>query len=285
MEDHQPAASAILASAPSAPPMPGVSVFDSDAPAHTLAVQVVPAVAPDETFKHLAEITGAAAWPFVALIAVLVTHKQLRDVVHSLAQRIKDPRTTIEAGPFKIGEQLRDLKLGAEETNTRVQVLTQLESAKAAANPEVAKPIPEELRALAERYEKVSDPALEKRIQQKDDLAAKMASLVIREQLSRKSLAEAATSDGLRTALATVVHTVPLPGDDVWLAQSGPDAEFKHTRYRFMMAIARLARLGMLSPARAREFLTLAESYKKGADRLLLERIARTEELLHTSAD
>lgn len=284
MEDTR-AASAANAPDPLTAPFPGLSVMDSDASsAHTLAVQVVPVAPPDETLKHVAAMTGAVVWPIVAVVALVLFREKLAGLVESFSIRIKDPRTTFEAGPIKIGNELRDLKFKGEETDTRVQVLTQLEADRSVARTDAAKPISDELKNLAQQYEEVNDSALEKRIQRKDDLAAKMAGLVISEQIPRGALAEGANNDGLRTALATVVNTLPLPRDDEWLATAGPGAVFKHTRYRFMMAIARLARLGMLSPSRAREFLGLAETYKKEADKLLLERIARTEELLNPRA-
>ena len=282
MEDSTPSpASTASASIDHASAIPGVSIVETGTtPARTLAVQIVPADSSPDIWKHVADIAGAAAWPIVALVALWLLRTQLRQFVHTLSIRAKDPNTSIKFGPFELA--IRDLKLGAEETNARLQVLTQLDATQihAAAAPEVAKPIPEQLRTLAKQYVDVSDPVPEKRIQQKDDLAAKMASLVIREQIPRETLASE-TSDGLRTALATVVNSVPLAGDDEWLAKSAKGASLMHTRYRVMMAIARLARLGLLSPARAREFIALAESYKKPpADSDLLERIERTVELL-----
>lgn len=283
MEESNAATSAASAATnTAASSSPGVSIYESGAtPSGTLAVQVQPATPPDETWKHVAEVTGAVAWPLVAIVAFVAFRTQIALLVHNIATRIRDPATSFKAGPFELGRQVRDLKLEAEETNARVQVLTHLE---ATPRSEVAKPIPEQLRTLAGEYVAFKDPDPKVRIQEKDDLAASMASLVLQEHISRESLAEE-NSDGIRTALATVVNTAPSPGDDEWLAKAAVGAKMLHTRYRIMMAVARLARIGMLTHERARQFLTLSESYRDGADALLLERIARTIEILSPIAE
>lgn len=235
----------------------------------TLAPPHVPTGGDPDIFGSAADIL----WVVFASICLYLFRRQLGAMLDAITKAFGDPRRSLKLGPLEIS-QIQALKSEVESLKTDQQVL------------KTAVLIPEdngnhrekaeaELKQLATRYLNVSNPDKIERIRQKDELASQMAILVIRQAIPHEWLAKQ-NNEGLLMALATAAHTLPDSRDAELLLESGRKVERLHVRYRFMMAVARLATLELMPPELARSFETLCTFFREGADDLLQKRIDRT---------
>jgi hypothetical protein len=200
----------------------------------------------------------------------------LRNAAMALARRFADPNQAVKIGWFELSQRMNTLESQLESSRVENQVLA------TAVNP-VAHRVTEvdtnqamgELRALAEQYTHVNISDWRERVRAKDLLAARMAALAAARNLSREVLARD-SDEGVRMALATLITIDPRPEDDKWISIAAPGIKLLHVRYRFMMAIGRLAEFKLLTPERAHEFEKLTVEYRSKADDSLLDRIDRT---------
>jgi hypothetical protein len=226
------------------------------------------------TFKPITEFLGAMAeilWPLIFIVIVSRLWKKIYEVIEILIIRLQNPNTDIKIGPLELKHLQSEIKSLQEDTQALASVST------ATSTPTTpAKPISEALRALASEYKAVNATDWSERVRKKDELAGKMANLVIREGISREALAQD-SDEGIKMALATVIHVNPQLGDDALIAVAAPGVQRLNVRYRFMMAIARLAQLKLISADRLDSFKALCHRYRANADESLNDRIDRTE--------
>jgi hypothetical protein len=259
---------------------------DATAPAWgSLVVQTTPPA--HEGWKAYSEATVATTgilWALLAILTVALFKEPLREILSAFGKRIADPNSTFKLGPLELQRiAVLESKVASQAESSQVdrQVLTA--SGIAVAKAYVDFDAMAELREQAKLYQNVNISNWADRVRRKDEIAAKMASLVIDYQLSREVLARD-PDEGIRMALATTITTQALPGDPQWIQLAAPGIQLKHVRYRFMMAIARLVQLGYVSQAEAQDFINLTDQYRLSADDSLLQRIERTLILLRTVA-
>jgi hypothetical protein len=222
--------------------------------------------------------SAALLWPLIVIVGALYLRKQIRSAAASLATRIADPDQVFKLGSLELSRRINALESQVESNRVEGQVLARVASPILNRVTEGINDDGEawrELCALADEYKTVTIPEWAERVRKKDAIATQMASLVLRKNIPRDKLAQD-KDEGVRMALATVITTDPKPGDEDLVAVAAPGIQLKHVRYRFMMAVGRLAELKLLSSFRARQFLALAIEYQKNADESLLGRIDRT---------
>lgn len=269
--------------------MPAITQASAGPPQGAKEIWLVSRAAPETEATYWKPITDAMTatagilWPLIAIFAIVFLRKQIGDAARALATRLADPTQALKLGPLELSRRINALESQVESSRVENQVLA------SAVTPLVNRVSEEtdqvtaadqaqamlELRALADQYKSVNVPDWAERVRAKDAIAARMASLVITRKIPREVLARD-KDEGVRMALATVITTEPKPEDENWIAIAAQGIQLKHVRYRFMMAIGRLAEFKLLTPAKAQEFEALAVEYRKNADGSLLQRIQRT---------
>lgn len=220
--------------------------------------------------------TANLLWPLIAIVAIVFLRKQIVQAAAALATRFADPDQSLKLGPLEVSRRIDALESQVESSRVENQVLVSVAAPVVQRSTEADQgEAMRELRVLAEQYRNVKISDWSERVRAKDAIAARMASLVITAKIPREALARD-KDEGVRMALATVITSDPKAGDENCIAVAAPGIGLRHVRYRFMMAIGRLAEFKLLSAARARDFLALATDYRKGADDSLLGRIDRT---------
>jgi hypothetical protein len=228
------------------------------------------------TLKPITEFLGAMAeilWPLIFIVIVSRLWKKIHEVIGILIIRLQNPNTNIKIGPLEL--TVKNLQSEIKSLQEDTQALASVSTATSTPTTP-AKPISEALRALSSEYKAVNATDWSERVRKKDELAGKMANLVIREGISREALAQD-PDEGIKMALATVIHVNPQPGDDALITVAAPNVQLLNVRYRFMMAIARLAQLKLISADRLDSFKALCRHYRVNADESLNDRIDRTE--------
>ena len=270
--------------------MPVVKQTDAAPSQGAKEVWLVSRAVPDKEASDWKPITDAMTatanilWPLIAICALVLLREQIRQAAVALATRFADPNQNLKLGPLELSRRVNALESQIESSRVENQVLASavapiVNRATEADQDEALR----ELRALADQYKTVNIPDWGERVRAKDAIAARMANLVITRKIPRALLARD-SDEGVRMALATVITTDPRPEDEKWIAIAAPGVQLKHVRYRFMMAIGRLAEFKLLPASRAREFEELAVEYRRNADESLLQRIDRTLQAIAPTA-
>jgi hypothetical protein len=246
-----------------------------------LSIVVQPAgKAPTDGSAGVDSHINAAAtllWPVVVIGLAWWLRTELRQILAALAARLADPRTEISAGPLKL------VTLESRIESIELDQTVGLPSLSAGATSAPAESVPQALIDAANQYLDVNIPDRSARLKRKDEIAAEMARIVVGGNIARKTLA-ASANEGLRMALATAVHIDPRVGDDACIAAGGRNLKRLHVRYRFAMAMARLAERRLVKPESIIVFRQLCAEYSEGADADLHGRIARTLAVLEQSS-
>jgi len=228
---------------------------------------------------------AALLWPLLLFCLLWLLRRELRALVAGLAARVVDKDNEIVLGPIvlrKIESRLESVELDQKVTSELVQRKV-IETAGVVAASGQAQAIPEALRAMADAYLKVNIPDWNDRVMRKDELAGEMGLMVVRERIPRGLLA-ASKNEGVLVALASAIHHDPRSGDDLLIVEAGKDVQRLHVRYRFLMAIARLADRALVKQENRADLRALCLRYHEGADPSLQVRIKRTLAVLESPA-
>ena len=225
--------------------------------------------------EYLNSIAGVL-WPLLLIAVIWALRRELRRIAKSVAERVENPNSKLVIGPFELSLASRVESLELDHQVVSGPAL--LGRSESAVRPP-AESIPAELLAEAEQYLHVEISDWKARVDRKDEIAAAMARRVIGENVSRRALAES-PNEGIRMALATAIHVDSRENDDFWILQAAPRIKHLHVRYRFLMAVARLADRRLLRAEFVAPMRTLCFDYVEGADASLLTRIQRTRAAL-----
>ncbi len=232
-------------------------------------------------FEQIVLLIGHLAWPLVAIGALILLRKQLRDVFLSIGNRIADPSTdvavadwiTLKKNVAANTGKLESLALGIEVGSAAGPRATQ------ATSPESIQQDMATLRQMADNYLniKIQDGAV--RVRRKNNLATEMGNFIIQRQLPRREIAEQ-NHEGLTVALASAINALPLEGDLELLLKASEKVSKLHVKYRIVVAIGRLFEAGLATAADAVVVKKVLEAFKQKADDPLRRRIDQTESII-----
>ena len=223
-------------------------------------------------------LIGDLAWPTVALVVFVLLRKEIAGFIHVLQARAADKETDVKL--TREGLELHARVAALEgSVETQEQASSVLSRAVVLPSGFSSAPssgeLPAALIELRDAYASINEPDLTRRIQLKSELAHSMGAVALICGVERSLLA-AQNDEVFTLALAALVYAAPKPGDDELLLRAGEHIERLHVRYHIAVAFARLAEARELSPSLVPRVRALLESYRRGADELLLRRIERT---------
>ncbi|UTW11667.1 hypothetical protein [Marinobacterium rhizophilum] len=235
--------------------------------------------------EQLVELGAALAWPATVLAVLYYLRDPAGDLLQALADRIKDPRSEVSIGRegLAIKSRLEALEIDQEQTKSlTLQALGVSERGMQEPGTQSIE-LDADLLRLADDYLAIDDPSWSKRVRLKDAAAMQMADLVITRNIPRQLMAQQ-QHEGIILALAAASHALPTADDTELLVQVAGEAQRLHVRYRILMAIGRLIERGLVDSDQADAIGHVLQSYKRGADVSLRNRLAYTENLIKAAA-
>jgi hypothetical protein len=227
--------------------------------------------------KPITEFLGAVTdilWPIAFIVIIFWLRNKIYDGIQSIIERLKDKNTDVTIGPIEL--KVKNLQSEIKSLKEDAQVIASVSTATTSLLKNLSNTISEELRKLSSEYKSVNIADWGERVRKKDELAGKMASIIIKDGISRDLLAHD-SDEGIKVALATATIVSPQLGDDDLIAVAAPGVQRLNVRYRFMMAIAKLIQCSLIKPDLVIDFKNLCKNYREGADISLNDRIDRTE--------
>ena len=237
-----------------------------------------------QILNALVTLAGHLAWPVAALAIIVVLRRELKKILGSLTERIADPASSLTIG--KGGLEIKgrvDAALGRIESLETDQnqskelilgVLAKNESATPVRSDGQAT-VPPEIFELADAYMNVAVKDWSERVRTKDELARKMANLVLTRHVSKDLLA-AQDQEGVLMALVTAIHTAPEKGDFDRLAMAARKVTRLHVKYRIVMALGRIFEQNLATKDDISRANQMLDQFESGADAALRRRIIQT---------
>jgi Tfp pilus assembly pilus retraction ATPase PilT len=240
-------------------------------------------------FEELVKLAGHLAWPVAILIVILVIKKELKAVFSSVTKRISDPASDISI--TKQGLEIKnrvDAALGRIESLEVDQnqskelifgVLGERKEQGVRSEAETGSTIEPELVALANEYLNISASDWAERVRLKDEVARKMANMVIIRRISKDSLVTQ-DHEGLLMALVSTIHTTQDERDFARISKMAHKVRKLHIKYRTVMALGRIFEQNLATKADADRALEILDLYEVGADAPLSRRITQTKAII-----
>lgn len=237
----------------------------------------------------LVTLAGHLAWPVAALIILVVLRQQLKEILGSVNKRIADPGSSVSIG--KGGLEIKgrvDAALGRIESlevdqnqskDLLLSVIAQNEPTHAQDRSGGNATVDPEILEMADAYMKVAVKDWNERVRTKDELARKMANLVLTRHISKDLLA-AQDQEGLLMALVTAIHTAPEKGDLERLSMAADKVTRLHIKYRIVMALGRVFEQNLATKADVSEANQILDRFADGADASLSRRITETKAMI-----
>jgi hypothetical protein len=235
--------------------------------------------------EYLVQLLIGYAWPVSILTCVALLKDSVMNAVNAVADRIRDPNTSVRVG--REGLEIKRLKEEEQaieneqlrEIGKGVLVAPPTEfKAIAHGTPAADESIPDELLRLADKYMKVNEPSYQLRVRIKDDLARQMAAAAVLQGISKERLASE-LHEGLILTLASMIHLNPEPEDYSLIYRVSDEANRLHVKYRIVLAIGRLQERRLIPQTDRKGMLGILDSYMKDADEALRRRIIYTRSL------
>ena len=240
--------------------------------------------------RDFVDLVGYVAWPITIIAIFVVLKPQVIKIVESIHRRIDDPRNkigigteglTIEPQVNAVDSRLESLQISQDQLKALLLALApESMTTNVADSPASRNEISPNLLRLAQDYldtNKIRD--YWGRVQEKNHYAQEMASIVIRENVSRDRLAQS-DNEGLIAALATAVNTLPQQGDLASLLTAASHTKTPHVKYRIVLAFVALIQKSLLKPDDYARVEDILKAFSRGADASLLKRIEGTRELM-----
>lgn len=234
------------------------------------------------------QLFGYLAWPITILVILFVARHEIRNILKSLEERLREPGTTkFTAGPqgITLETQLDAIVSQVESLQSNQDQLTSLArpgptrlagSAPTGVQEETrSEDIPPELLALAKEYLDISDPNWRTRLDKKNQYVQYMTDFVISRAVSRDALANS-DNQGLLVALAGTVQILPEERDLQRLLGASRHVNRLHVKYRFVLAFTRLIEKDLVSNVDIDRIQGMLDKFQQGADKPLQLRIQRT---------
>ena len=239
--------------------------------------------------EELVKLAGHLAWPLAILIIIFFVRKELKAAFNALTKRIADPASNISIGKegLEIKSQV-DAALGRIESLEVDQnqskelifgVLDRKEEQGVRIKSETGLSIDSELIQLANEYIRISASDWAERVRLKDEVARKMANLIITKHVP-KDLLVAQDHEGLIMALVSAIHTAPDKEDFARISKIAHKVKRLHIKYRIVMALGRIFEQNLATEADVDRALEILDLYKVGADAPLHYRIAQTKAMI-----
>jgi hypothetical protein len=141
------------------------------------------------------------------------------------------------------------------------------------------------LNDMAADYMKISVADWAERTRLKDAAANTMADYALKENIPKTAILQKYEQDkneGLALALASLINIKPEIGDIENVLKAGDGITRLHVRYRILLAIVTLYKMGFINEKDKVKTVALVNSYKKNADQSLLRMIDSTLSTLKT---
>lgn len=135
------------------------------------------------------------------------------------------------------------------------------------------------LNDMAVEYMKISVHDWAERTRLKDAAANTMADYALKHNIPKTAILQQYQqnkNEGVALALASLINIKPETGDIENLLTAGQGITRLHVRYRFLLAIVTLHNKGFINENERNETFSLVNSYKKNADKPLLQMIDST---------
>ena len=231
---------------------------------------------------------GHLAWPATATGMIVVTRRELRRVISALAERVRDPKSSIS-----LGKEGLEIKASVQATAARLDSLVvqqdqikslamrQLGAATAPATDTAAAGIDAKLRQMADDYMAISLPDYSERVRAKTMAAREMAFYVVSNRVNKDELAQE-KHEGLIIALAASIILSSEPGDVERLLKAGRSVKRLHVRYYVLIALTKLLERRLVQ-ASLNDIASLLQAYQRGADDSLRRTISNVASLLEES--
>jgi hypothetical protein len=137
----------------------------------------------------------------------------------------------------------------------------------------------DQLERLANEYMSVRISDNSARLQRKEDVADEMYRLVRANAIPKRTLAERG-DEGFALALASCVIASPEPEDVDLLLTASENVARRHVRYKIVVALATLARAGLIAGRNVTRVRAVLDKFRGGADEPLLRQIVSLEALV-----
>lgn len=240
---------------------------------------------------ELVTLGGHLAWPISILVILFFVRAEIRGAVTALTKRLADPSSDISIGKGGIEIRTRlEAALGRIESleidqhQARDLVLGVLHTEHTPDERLEGQPIDPDLVTLAENYLTISAADWAERVRLKDEVARKMATMVIARRISKDILA-AQAHEGLIMALVSAIHTAPETGDFARISLLPHKVTRLHIKYRITMALGRIFEQHLATRADVDRASEALELFNIGADPPLRHRIAQTKAIINLALE
>src|SRR6185503_8253324 len=224
--------------------------------------------------EELVKLAGHLAWPMAILIIILIVRKELKSAFNALTKRMADPATNITIG--KEGLEIKSrveaalgriesLEIDQNQSKELVFGVLKRKEETVQAESVSGSVIDPELMRLADEYLEISASDWAKRVRLKDEVASKMANLVITNHIP-KDLLVAQTHEGLIMALVSAIHSVPEKEDFARISKIARQVNRLHIKYRIVMALGRIFEQNLATGVDVGQALEILDLYNVGAD-------------------
>ncbi|WP_416064043.1 hypothetical protein ACK9YZ_12580 [Rhizobium sp. ZK1] len=201
--------------------------------------------------KELIKLLDVAAWPFVALVAIILFRVKLDGLFFSITDKIRRSNK-IKASGLGISFEL----MGEVIKNSIAPGATYLTADQTEDSKKFDK--------LVSDYDSVKDADPRQRARLRKPIADELGELAVALQLDRKTLAQG--PEGKLVALATAIILKPNDGDLDQILEGSKRVKYKYTAYRLVLGVISALRKTSLTKANKTKIASILAAIEDNAN-------------------